>query len=465
MAARAMTGPGWTGAETDSRQAPEQYNAIHFHDDDLEDACWTTGARLTLPPGTTSGAYGVRVAAGHEEFWIPFFVRPARPSAAALFLAPTFTYLAYANDHSYVTVDYSNSRDRPGGVEQSRHDVFAASHPILGLSLYDLHSDGSGSCYSSARRPIYNLQPDYRSWLTGGPRHLAADMELLGWLDHRGCDYEVATDDDLHNEGVALLNQYRIVITGSHPEYWSLAMLQAMEQYLASGGRLMYLGGNGLYWVTSLDPARPHLIEVRRGHSGTRCWTSEPGEVRHSMTGEPGGLWRHRGWPPQRLLGVGFAAMGWGAGRGYRWSSDIPGEALDLVRGRLDPDEILGGFGLGLGGAAGDEIDRVDFRLGSPPGTHVLATSAGTHSDHYQNVVEDIESTAPGQGGTECAGVRADLALYTTSTGGAVFSAGSVNWCLSLSHNSYRNGVAEVSGNVLDAFCEEKLPLRHKYGA
>ena len=37
---RAVTGHNWTGDEADFKVAPSQYGAIHFHDDDLEDAQW-----------------------------------------------------------------------------------------------------------------------------------------------------------------------------------------------------------------------------------------------------------------------------------------------------------------------------------------------------------------------------------------------------------------------------------------
>ena len=50
------------------------------------------------------------------------------------------------------------------------------------------------------------------------------------------------------------------------------------------------------------------------GISGTRAWESRPGEWYHSTTGELGGIWRVRGWSPQRLVGVGFASQGWGWG-------------------------------------------------------------------------------------------------------------------------------------------------------
>ena len=69
-------------------------------------------------------------------------------------------------------------------------------------------------------------------------------------------------------------------------------MLDALDRYLDAGGRVMYLGGNGFYWVTGVDPERPHVIEIRRWR-GTETWKAEPGEYFLSTTGEQGGLWRH----------------------------------------------------------------------------------------------------------------------------------------------------------------------------
>jgi len=69
----------------------------------------------------------------------------------------------------------------------------------------------------------------------------------------------------------------------------------------------VYLGGNGFWWVTSRDPFKPHVIEVRRGLVGVPR-QSKPGECFHSTTGEMGGTWRNRGYSPQRWLGVGMTA-------------------------------------------------------------------------------------------------------------------------------------------------------------
>ena len=47
-------------------------------------------------------------------------------------------------------------------------------------------------------------------------------------------------------EGAELLARYVTVLTGSHPEYHTPRTLDAHAGYLARGGRLVYLGGNGL---------------------------------------------------------------------------------------------------------------------------------------------------------------------------------------------------------------------------
>jgi N,N-dimethylformamidase len=71
------------------------------------------------------------------------------------------------------------------------------------------------------------------------------DLCLIDWLDAQGVAYDVVSDHDLHEMGAALLAPYRLVMTGSHPEYFTLEMLQALEAHLGAGGRLMYMGGNG----------------------------------------------------------------------------------------------------------------------------------------------------------------------------------------------------------------------------
>lgn len=452
---RACTGHRWMGEHLDFSTAPSEYGAIHFHDDDLEDAGWQPTLALNVPLQWESGVYGLRLqsAENADTDIIPFIVTPSRCSRAeAALLLPTYTYMAYANMR-YDTSHLERLKRVAGGGEiiLERHDAFIDEHPELGLSLYEHHRDGTITCYSSARRPIMNMRPDYRNSLTDAPRHFAADLTILGWLGRRGAPFDVVTDAELHREGTHLLKQYRTVLTGNHPEYVTAPMWNALYHWTQSGGRLMYIGGNGFYWVTSVDAERPHLIEVRRGHAGSRPGSTEPGEGYHSTTGEPGGHWRFRGKPPQVLVGVGFTAAGIKGGAAYRVTPSANDPRCEFIFDGVDVTEPIGAFGP-MGGAAGDELDRADAELGTPPEAIVLATSKGHHDDLYQGTLEDTPEMSPEQGGTTNPRVRSDIVLVQTPGGGMVFAVGSITWCLGLNFNGDDNNVSRITENVLRRF-------------
>ena len=80
---RAVTDHTWRGEEVRWGAAPDQYAAIHFHDDDLEDAGWQPSFELVVPDGLRSGVYAVHLEAEHGEEDIPFFVRPRSGTATA----------------------------------------------------------------------------------------------------------------------------------------------------------------------------------------------------------------------------------------------------------------------------------------------------------------------------------------------------------------------------------------------
>ena len=102
---------------------------------------------------------------------------------------------------------------------------------------------------------------------TNNPWQFMADTHLIDWLDVKQFDVDFFTDEDLHFEGAAALTPYKVVMTATHPEYYSIEMLNGLRSYLNSGGRLMYLGGNGFYWVTPMDPTGPlHRGTAARRH-------------------------------------------------------------------------------------------------------------------------------------------------------------------------------------------------------
>ena len=282
--------------------APAEYGAIHFHDDDLEDADWKSDFELEIADSMRSGLCGTVTYSRCDRLY-PVLRATSYCTAyrEIAFLAPTASYMAYANEHMGVGAGIEAIIGRTAVVQ--RQDLYLYEHPELALSTYDVHSDGSGVCYSSRLRPIPNMRPNYRHE-TGSLWGFAADLDLVGWLEAKAYAYDVITDEDLHLEGTTLIDRYKVVITGTHPEYYSSAMLDALETFLTAGGRLMYLGGNGFYWVTSYFPGKPHLIEVRKGEGGSRAWQARPGRYYHSTTGERGGVWRNRARPPQKRVGL-----------------------------------------------------------------------------------------------------------------------------------------------------------------
>jgi N,N-dimethylformamidase len=366
---------------------------------------------------------------------------------------PTLTYLAYANER-LIAAGEGGMLPAGEAVRPGEADLWLEAHPEAGLSVYDRHVDGTGCCLVSMRRPVPNLRPDYVWWNTGAPERFGADLYITDFLDQRGEAWDAFTDHDLHSGGADLLRRYRVILTGTHPEYCTRQMLAALRQYLETGGRVMYLGGNGFYWVTSIDPQRPYVAEVRRGINGTRAWTSLPGELRHQTTGEQGGLWRYRARPPNALAGVGFAAQSDSRDRapGYRRTRASFEPRFRWIFDGVSGAEVIGDYGLSLGGAAGYEIDRHDPSLGSPGESVVLMTSQGMHPDSYLLVVEDTEVMIPEVTASTSSRVRSDVVYLPYDGGGAVFSVGSCSWCGSLSHNSYDNDIYRITGNVLSAF-------------
>src|SRR5690606_9086164 len=113
MPTRACTGHNWSGDTADFRHAPDEYGAIHFHDDDLSDAKWETDFELTVPQDWKSGVYAIHLQTSGFEDYVPFFVRPAAGSARAqiALLMPTLTYMAYANEHMVAVLGTARDRD------------------------------------------------------------------------------------------------------------------------------------------------------------------------------------------------------------------------------------------------------------------------------------------------------------------------------------------------------------------
>ena len=159
-------------------------------------------------------------------------------------------------------------------------------------------------CYVSRRRPNLNMRPGHvrREGYT-------CDLYLVAWLDRLGIPYDVATDEDVHAAGRELLGRYPVVMTGTHPEYMSARMFDALAGWVKVGGRLMYMGGNGFSMNVGYSAERPWIMENRRVDLWERGPDAARSEALNSTDGLRGGWFSAGGRQPAHLTGVESAIL------------------------------------------------------------------------------------------------------------------------------------------------------------
>ncbi len=453
---RAMTGSNWRGNVHRWTEDPTQYGAIHFHDDDLGDAGWQPSLSFVIPENWTSGVYALHLETDDARDNIIFYVRAKESGSQArvAFLAPTFSYTVYSQFQKAGRQALITARSNAWGALAQAPD----GHPEYGVSPYNFHSDGSGVVMSTMRRPLIDKRVNQIHLIDPSPGGsglywIAADSYITDLLTRKDIAFEVITDHDVHAEGAALLSNYAVVLTGQHPEYHTTETLDALATYLETGGRFVYLGGNGFYWKVVPHGTGSWSFELRRAEGGIRLWETLPGESYHAHDGSYGGLWRRLGRPPQQLVGVGFSTQGDYQSYPYAFLDGILDPRVAFMREDIEesaqPGGVLGERGLMGGGAAGHELDRADPRLGTPHHA-IIVGRAVLHDPTFQPVNEErMDHTWPAPREEV---IRSDLTFMETPNGGAVFSVGSMCFIGALPIDGYDNVAARLITNVIRRF-------------
>ena len=161
--------------------------------------------------------------------------------------------------------------------------------------------------------------------------------------------------------------------------------------------------------------------------------------------------------PPQMLAGVGFSGQGRFEGTHYRRlpASHAP-EFAWMFEG-IEGD-VIGDYGLSGGGAAGFELDRADFALGTPAQAVILARSENPPASFVTVPEELLSHLSTVNGEAPGALTRGEIVWFDTPSGGAVFAVGSITFCGSLWHPGERGFTGTVSRlleNVVRRFLEE----------
>ena len=375
---------------------------------------------LAVAPARSGLYYFWMRARDGRSFSFPWVVAPVKPSAAIAVLASTNTWNAYNNFGG--RSNYINPAGLPPRPSvNARQDLSRYVPPAEVWSPADHDFQPLTFDRPEPFNHIFDSSPWDATGITGpsGGRVQSGlapgEWRLLGWLEQEGFSYDYYADAQLH-DGTLPLDAYRVLILTVHPEYWSRAMFVRVKEWVRErGGRLAYLGGNGLNCevVLERDTMRcvSHVNSFRYGLGGSDdADPSRRYESRMQRTFEP----------EASMLGVATTDVGLMTAAPYRvlraghWAFDGTGLADGETFGHTTLHERV------PGGASGHETDIIT--PSSPPNLEHLAKGEN-----------------PNQGG-------ADLVYYRHPSGGEVFSAGSMTWIPAL----FTDGaVARITRNVL----------------
>jgi len=350
-------------------------------------------------------------------------VAPANPRAKIAVLASTNTWNAYNNfggRSNYVNAD--RLPDRP--IVNARLELDRYQNP-LPFGVWRPRDEQYAPLSFERPEPHNHL---LESGEVGDPvrgrvqcGQAPGEWRLLGWLEREGYDYDLYAEAQLH-DGTLQLDAYRVLILAVHPEYWTREMYLRVKRWVfENGGRLVYLGGNGLNCEVTLEPdgtmrCLTHVYSVSGemgGHSEDKPEIEYESRMHRTLESEA------------NLLGVVCTSEGIMTAAPYR--------ALDeshwvFAGTGLHNGELFGQKSLHErvpGGASGHETDK---RSASSPANTILLAK-GINPDH---------------GGAE-------MVYHETASGGGVFSVGSITWVSALLVDEH---VSRITHNVLDGFLE-----------
>jgi hypothetical protein len=376
----------------------------------------------TIVAPNRSGLYYLwaRTPSG-ASFSFPWVVAPARPTAPIAVLASTNTWCAYNNfggRSNYVNA----AKLPPAPIVHARQDL-DRYHTTKAFGVWAPHDDEFLPLSFDRPEPHNHLfdDPNITDPIQGRVQcgQAPGEWRLYGWLEREGFDYDLYAEAQLHH-GILDLDQYKVLIIAVHPEYWTRQMYLTVKSWVFErGGRLMYLGGNGLNCEVTFtnDGTALRCLSHLNSLHGELGGFSDDGAIEYESR-------MHRTLESEaNLLGVVCTVSGIMTSAPYRvidpnhWALAGTGLCAGDTFGEKTLHERV------PGGASGHETDKRS--PSSPPNTEFIA-----------------KGTNPGDGGAE-------IVFHQRAHGGAVFSVGSITWVSALFTDPH---VSRITSNVLTRF-------------
>ena len=413
-------------------------------------ACW----EFTIPHDWPSGIYRIelhahgdrgqpkhtRWCAQHAQHDILLVVRAVRPASQHMVLLQltTNTYMAYNSWGGKSTYPY-NSTD---GAKAHRVSLLRPGHGYYGDTI---------------------ARAEFPQW----------ELPFIRWCEKNriGLEYGVNYDLERWPDG---FEDYRLILSVGHDEYWSGPMRDNLERFIAAGGNAAFFSGNTCCWQVRFEDEGNTMVTYKEDYQQDPEFASG----RHHLVST---LWSHPlvGRPENQLTGVGFPMGGYH--RFFDQYRDQRGEhtvrladhwifdGTGLTEGdtfggsdappnivwedvRLAERALAGGprgnyddapiIGYECDGCAFEEIDGYPVSTGAdgtPESFVILAQCHARWTRHEVTHPVFLEAGVSTKGG------RATMGVYVE--GGTVFTAGTTDWAYGLNHDL---AVQRITRNILE---------------
>lgn len=350
----------------------------------LVECQWTPSYTLTIPTSWTTGNYIVKLKRldDHLENYLTFVVRDDSSSADIVYSMDVTTWQAY----SYWS---------------------GTGNKNIGYNLYGKFNDVTQAFVGNTRAYTVSFDRPYMDQGSedGAGNFMVWDYPMIHWMEAQGYNITYVTDVDLENNP-SLFRGHKVFVNTGHDEYYSDNMRANVQNFITSGGNAAFFSANDINrrmtWSNSISgqpDRREHCDKGALPGSTTINWQDlTPPQPENQITGS-----LTNGAAASRPFLV-YDAKNWiFAGTGL---VNYNGTVITSGPGQ---NAIAGLIGYEFSTRAVNASNLSAYISYEPPGLQQVGHSFVPASDNGVNA-------------------WADTTLYTSSGGGIVFSAGTIEW-------------------------------------
>ena len=387
---------------------------------------WTPSYTLTVPTSWTTGNYIVKLKRLDDnlENYMTFVVRDDAGTADIVYSMDVTTWQAY----SYW-----------GG----------AGNKNIGYNLYGEFNDVTQAFISNTNAYTVSFDRPYmvQNSLDGAGNLFVWDYPLIHWMESMGYNITYITDVDLENNP-NVFNGHKVFVNTGHDEYFSANMRANIQNFINSGGNAAFFSADDISrrmtWANSISGQPDRREQCDKG--------ALPGSVNID--------WRAQMPPQPENQITGSLSNGAAAAR--------PFLVYDAT------SWIFAGTGLvnynGTVVTSGPGQNAIAGLIGYEFSTR--AVNASSLSAYIPYEPPSLQQAGHSFVPASDTGVNswADTTLYTSSAGGTVFSAGTIEWSWGVD-NGFNDGFCDcnlgfantdsqiITANILNRLVGGSVPI------